>query len=59
MTFRQTIYCALMGVLAFVGLALASQAHNNMLAYLGYALVAFGIVNIFVLIHRSVGRHVE
>lgn len=48
-----TISAVLMGVLALLGLTLASSAQDQMFFLFGMALCLFGILWIFVLIHRS------
>ena len=45
-----------MGLLGLIGLALASAAEDTVLYGTGLALFLFGILFIFGLIHRCVGR---
>jgi hypothetical protein len=47
---------AIMGVLALIGLGLASAAHDHVFYGTGLALFLFGVLFIFGLIHRHVGR---
>jgi hypothetical protein len=47
---------AVMGVLALIGLGLASAAHDQVFYGTGLALFLFGVLFIFGLIHRHVGR---
>ncbi|GBD42872.1 hypothetical protein HRbin40_00332 [bacterium HR40] len=49
----QWIFGALMGVLAFLGLLFASRAQDTAFELFGYLLFLFGVVTIFVLIHRN------
>jgi cytochrome c oxidase subunit II len=53
------IFGASMGVLSFLGLFLASRAHDIAFQSLGLALFLLGIVIIFVLIHHHTGPHDE
>lgn len=46
------IYGAVMTVLAIVGLFLAAGARDNAIYLAGFALVLFGVVNVFVMIHK-------
>jgi Skp family chaperone for outer membrane proteins len=55
MRLGETAFCAMMIVLAFVGLAAASAADDTAFALFGWALVAFGVASVFVVIHRSTG----
>ena len=55
MSLAQVVYCALMALLALAGLAAASAARDPGFALFGYALLAFGIAKVFVLIHRATG----
>lgn len=45
-----------MGLLALVGLGLASRAADDVIYGTGLGLFAFGVLFIFFLIHRNVGR---
>jgi hypothetical protein len=56
MTLRETIVAAIMGLPAFVGLALASSLAHEPNGLLGYGLVVIGVAAISVMIHRSTGR---
>jgi hypothetical protein len=56
MTMGQAVYTVLMGVVAFLGLIFASQAQDDGFMWFGYLLIAFGIVNLFVMIHRTTGH---
>lgn len=47
---------ALMGVIAVIGLFLASHAHDTMFYAFGLLLFAFGLIFVFGLIHRHTGR---
>ena len=46
------IYGALMGLLAILGLFLATGARDGAIHLAGWLLFLFGLVNIFVLIHK-------
>ncbi len=46
------IYGVVMGILALVGLFLASGAHDPAIHLAGLLLFLFGVVNIFALIHK-------
>ena len=56
MTFRETIVAVVMGLLAFVGLVLASRMPHEPVGLVGYGLIAIGVTAIFVMIHRATGR---
>lgn len=45
-----------MGVLALLGLFLAAGARDDVFYYTGLGLFLFGVLFIFVMIHRNVGR---
>jgi hypothetical protein len=45
-----------MALVALVGLGLASRAHDDVFYGTGLGLFAFGVLFIFFLIHRNVGR---
>lgn len=45
-----------MALLALLGLALASRAEDNVFYGTGLGLFVFGVLFIFFLIHRNVGR---
>jgi hypothetical protein len=45
-----------MGLLALLGLGLASRAEDDVLYGTGLGLFGFGVLFIFYLIHRNVGR---
>jgi hypothetical protein len=47
---------AVMGVLSLIGLALASAAEDRVFHGTGLALFVFGVLFVFGLIHRHVGR---
>jgi hypothetical protein len=47
---------AIMGLLGLLGLGLASAAQDNVFYGTGLALFLFGVLFIFGLIHRHVGR---
>jgi len=49
----QWIFGALMGILSLFGLLLASRAEDGMFSVFGWLLFVFGLVIIFVLIHRA------
>jgi len=51
----QWAFGALMGILAFLGLVFASHARDGAFELFGYLLFLFGVVTIFVLIHRNTG----
>ncbi|MCX8101220.1 MAG: hypothetical protein N3D77_08280 [Geminicoccaceae bacterium] len=46
------IYGTVMAVLAIFGLFLAAGAKDNFIYFAGFALVLFGVVNVFVMIHK-------
>jgi len=50
------IFGAVMGVLSFVGLFIASRAHDQMLYLFGLLLFVFGVLLIFGLIARHTGH---
>jgi len=54
-TVGESVSCIVMGLLGLFGLLLASRAHDAGFAWFGYALAGFGILNIFVTIHRASG----
>jgi hypothetical protein len=56
MTFRETLLSVLMGVLAFIGLVIASRASAEIFLWIGYILIVIGVAFIFVMIHRATGR---
>lgn len=56
MTFRETLFSVAMGVLALVGLFLASAWHHGPLSWVGWIMVLLGLAGILVLIHRATGR---
>jgi hypothetical protein len=47
---------ALMGIIAVIGLFLASRAHDPMFYAFGLLLFAFGLIFVFGLIHRHTGK---
>lgn len=55
----QWIFGALMAILAFVGLMFASRAQDGAFELFGYLLFLFGVITIFVLIHRNTGQSRE
>jgi hypothetical protein len=50
------IYGGLLGLLAFLGLLLASRAQDAAFEWTGLALFAFAVLLIFGLVHRNTGR---
>jgi|GEM_PF-3630265 len=46
------IYGGVMGLLAILGLFIAAGAHDSAIHLAGWLLFLFGLVNIFVLIHK-------
>ena len=45
-----------MGVISLIGLVMASQAHDQAFYYTGLVLFLFGVLFVFALIHRYIGR---
>lgn len=50
------LFGVLMGALALVGLLIAARATEPMFEWFGLALFAFGVLMIFVLVHRNTGQ---
>jgi hypothetical protein len=50
------LFGVLMGALAFVGLLIAARATDPIFEGFGLLLAAFGVLMIFVLIHRNTGQ---
>jgi len=50
------IFGVLMGVLSFLGLFLASRAHDSMVGIVGFLLFGFGLAFIFSLIAKHTGH---
>lgn len=50
------IFGVLMALLSMTGLVIASRAHDQMIALVGYLLVAFGLAFIFWLIAKNTGH---
>ena len=53
---RSWIVGAVMGLIGFFGLLLASRAHGGVFYYFGLALFALGIVYIYGMIVRATGQ---
>ena len=45
-----------MGLLSFIGLAMAASAVDDIFQAAGLLLFAFGVLNVFYVINRAVGR---
>lgn len=50
------IYGGLLGLLAFIGLLLASNARDAVFEWTGIALTVFAVLMILGLVHRNTGR---